>query len=128
MRPVEPTHIDGGKAILELREDGVIHLKWQPGVSLGAADVFNAMASVNDICAGLPHPLLVEMSDTETVSHSARAAFSTPCDASRIALLGSNPVDRVIANFRGTETYPCPTRFFLDRTEAIRWLLQDPVS
>lgn len=70
--------------------------------------------------------MLVEMADIETVSHDARAPFSKPCAASRIALLGSNPVDRVVASFRGAQTYPCPTRFFTDRTEAMSWLLDDP--
>lgn len=124
---MKPAFIDGGKAVLELREDGVIHLVWQPGVSLGVGDVKAAMAKVNEVSDGLARPLLVEMTDIETVNHEARAAFSTPSAASRIALLGSNPVDWMIANFRGAHTYPCPTQFFTDRTEAMNWLLQDPL-
>ncbi|WP_066293760.1 STAS/SEC14 domain-containing protein [Arthrobacter sp. B6] len=128
MSRVKPISINGAKAILELREDGVIHLIWEPRASLGVDDIRAAMARVNDICNGSPHPLLVEMTEINTVSHDARAAFSTPTAASRIALLGSSPVDRVIANFRGADTYPCPTRFFSDRAEARNWLLQDPNS
>jgi hypothetical protein len=123
---VKPAFIDGGKASLELREDGVIHLVWQTKVSLGAADVKAAMAKINEVSDGQPLPLLVEMTGIETVSHDARAAFATPCAASRIALLGSNAVDWMIANFRGAHTYPCPTQFFTDRTEATNWLLQHP--
>jgi hypothetical protein len=90
---VKPAFIDGGKAILELREDGVIHLVWQPRVSLEVADVKAAIAKINEVSDGLARPMLVEMTDIETVSHDARAAFSIPCAASRIALLGSSPVD-----------------------------------
>jgi hypothetical protein len=118
--------IADGKAILKLRKDGVIHLIWQPGVSLEVDDVTTAMTEVNEVSGELARPLLVEMADIATVSHDARAAFSTPCAASRIALLGSNPVDWIIANFRGAHTYPCPTQFFTERTEAMNWLLQDP--
>jgi hypothetical protein len=124
---VEPLLIAGAKGTLELREDGVIHLIWQPKARLEVSDVRAAIAKVNDLCGALTRPMLVDMAGTETVSHDARAAFSTPCGASRIALLGANPVDRIIANFRGAHTYPCPTRFFTDRTEALNWLLQDPL-
>jgi len=123
---VKPDFIADGKASLELREDGVIHLVWQTKVSLGVADVKAAMAKVNEASYGLARPMLVEMTDIETVSHDARVAFATPCAASRIALLGSNAVDWMIANFRGAHTYPCPTQFFTDKTAAMNWLLQDP--
>jgi hypothetical protein len=125
---VKTAFIDGGKAVLELREDGVIHLVWQPRVSLGVADVEAAMAKVNEVSNEAPRPMLVEMTGIGTVSHDARAAFSTPCAASRIALLGSNPVDWMIANFRDPDSYPCPTRFFTDRSDAMDWLLQDPLG
>ena len=125
---MEPLLIAGGKGTLELREDGVMHLIWKPKASLDVADIKAAMAKINDLCEASTRPMLVDMADTESVSHEARAAFSTPCAASRIALLGSSPVDRVIANFRAAHTYPCPTRFFTDRTKALNWLLQESLS
>lgn len=125
---MKPSPLDSGKALLELLENGVVSLTWQPNARLERTDIEAAMAKVNDLCSGQPHPLLVEMSYTESVSHEARAAFSTECAASRIALLGSTPVDRVIANFRGADSYPCPTLFFTDRTEAMDWLLQGASS
>lgn len=118
--------IVGGKASLRLSEDGVMHLVWQPGASLDLSDVTAAISEVNAISSGLVRPLLVEMADVETVSHHARAAFSTASAASRIALLGAGPVDWMIANFRGAQSYPCPTRFFTRRSEAMEWILQDP--
>ena len=122
---METLTIEGGKGTLRLLKDGILHLLWEPAASLDVADINAAMAKVNDVCQGHSRPLLVEMSNVKTVSHDARAAFSTPSAASRIALLGSNAVDRVIASFRGPQSHPCPTRFFTDRTEAVDWLLQD---
>ncbi|MFF1252960.1 STAS/SEC14 domain-containing protein [Pseudarthrobacter sp. NPDC058329] len=118
--------IGDGKGTLELRPDGVLHVRWQPGASLDEADIKAAMAKVNDVCQGQRRPLLVEMANVKTVSHAGRAAFSTPSAASRIALLGANPVDRVIAGFRGPHSHPCPTRFFTKATEAVGWLLEEP--
>lgn len=121
---MKPTPISGGKAYVELLENGVVNLAWQPKSCLQLDDVQAAMEHVDSICNGVPRPLLVEMSRVATVSADARAAFSAKCAASRIALLGSDPVDQVIATFRGAGSYPCPTRFFTDPAEAMDWLLQ----
>lgn len=125
---MEPITVEGGKGTLELRGDGVIHLVWKPKVQIEAADAQAAMAAVNEVSNGMEYPMLVDMATTESVHRDARAVFSIPCAASRIALLGSSPVDRVFANFfLGVHVPPCPTRFFTSRSEAMSWLLQEPV-
>jgi len=81
------------------------------------------MDRVNEMCAGRPTPLLIDMATTESVSRAARAVFAKRCDASAIALLGSSAVDRVLANFfLGVNSAPVPTRFFTNSDEAVRWL------
>lgn len=123
---VEPIAVEGGKCTVELRGDGVIHLVWKPKVHIEAADAHAAMAAVNEVGKGSEYPMLVDMATTESVHRDARAVFSIPCAASRIALLGSSPVDRVIANFfLGVHIPPCPTRFFTSRSEAMSWLLRE---
>lgn len=124
---MEPIAIEGGKGTVELRADGVIHLVWKPRIVLEAADAHAAMAKVNEVADGFEYPMLVDMENTEAVTRQARSVFSIPCAASRIALLGSSPVDRVIANFfLGVHIPPCPTRFFTSREEAMIWLLHSP--
>lgn len=118
--------IEGGKGSVELRADGVIHLLWTPHVKIDVVDARAAMAMVNEVCNGVEYPMLVDMAATETVSREARAVWAIPCAASRIALLGSSPVDRVVANFfLGIHRPPCPTQFFISRSEAMSWLLGD---
>ncbi|WP_458114315.1 hypothetical protein M1D88_09715 [Arthrobacter sp. R1-13] len=39
------------------------------------------------------------MASTEAIDRDAGSRLAIPCTASRIALPGSNPVDRVMANF-----------------------------
>jgi hypothetical protein len=120
---VEPIVIDGGKGTIALGSDGVIHLVWKSKVSIDRRDSEAAMAMVNEISGGSEYPMLVDMATTESVSRDARAVFSIPCAANRIALLGSSPVDRVLANFfLGIYTPPCPTRFFTSRSDAMTWL------
>ena len=108
---------------LELDAEGLLRLTWARDASITEADAEAAMAQVNAVCGDSRHPMLVDMATTSEVSRGARAVFGRPCQASRIALLGVSPVDRVIANFiLGINKLPCPTRFFTNKVEAESWL------
>jgi hypothetical protein len=125
---MKPITVDGGKGTVELSAEGVLHLVWKPGTVLEADDVHAAIATVNELADGAEFPMLIDIANTQAVSRQARSVFSVKCAASRIALLGSSPVNRVIANFAmAWRTLPCPTRFFTSRTEAMDWLLQEPL-
>jgi hypothetical protein len=107
--------VDGGKGTVELA-GGVLHLIWMPDTVLEAEDVHAAIVKVNEIAVGAEYPMLIDITNTQRVTRQARSVFSIKCAASRIALLGSNPVNRVIANFAmARRTLPCPTRFFTSR-------------
>jgi hypothetical protein len=126
---MEPITVDGGKGTVKLGSDGIIHLVWQPGIVLESDDVHAAMARVNEISEGSEYPMLVDMGVTKAVTRQAKSAFQIPCAASRIALLGSSPVDRIIANFTiERQNLPCPTRFFTSRDEALGWLVDPAIS
>ncbi|ANP73551.1 STAS/SEC14 domain-containing protein [Cryobacterium arcticum] len=113
---------NGAKETLEA-VDGLLHLRWRPGVHIQVEDAQAAMAKVNDACGTERRGMLVDMAAVGSVSREARAVWSIPCSASRIALLGKSPVDRVLANFfLGVHVPPCPTRFFTSRSEAMEWL------
>ncbi|MET3719494.1 hypothetical protein ABIB27_001337 [Arthrobacter sp. UYEF21] len=117
---------EGAMADLTLDGQGVIQLRWPRAVSISEADAEAAMRGVNEMCGDSRHPMLVDMATTAQVSRGARAVFGRPCQASRIALLGASPVDKVLANFiLGINRLPCPTRFFTSRDEAMAWLLKD---
>ena len=65
------------------------------------------------------------MTVTASLSREAQAVFNTRC-ATRIALLGTSPVDRILANWVLTaQKQPCPKRFFNSADEATKWLLAD---
>ncbi|MCD4851787.1 STAS/SEC14 domain-containing protein [Arthrobacter sp. AK01] len=101
----------------------VMFLAWKPGVRIEAANARAAVEAVNRLAAGSRYPLLVTMADTAHLSRAARDVFVEPCAASRIALLGNNPVDRMLADYQlAVQEPPCPTRFFTSETEAISWL------
>jgi hypothetical protein len=126
---LEPITVKGGKGTVELEDGRYIHLVWNRSVRIEAEDAMSAMDTVNVVGDGSEYPMLVDMATTESVSRQARAVFSIPCAASRIALLGSSPVDRVLANFfLSLHVPPCPTRFFTSRDDALAWLLEEPAK
>ncbi|MFK0039364.1 STAS/SEC14 domain-containing protein [Paenarthrobacter sp. NPDC090517] len=124
---MKPITVDGGKGTVELDAEGVFRLVWNPGTVLVADDVRAAMTMINEVADGAEYPMLIDITNTRTVTRQAKSVFSTKCAASRIALVGSNPVNRVIANFAmARRTLPCPTQFFASHDEAMAWLLGDP--
>lgn len=115
--------VAGGKGTVALTTDDVLQLVWGQGTVLVADDVHAAMATINEIADGAEYPLLIDITLTRQVTPGAKSVFGTKCAASRIALLGTNPVSRVIANFAmARRSLPCPTRFFASRDEAMTWL------
>ncbi|MFJ4167875.1 STAS/SEC14 domain-containing protein [Paenarthrobacter sp. NPDC089714] len=111
---------------LELEEQGILRLTWPRGARIKEADAQRAMDRVNELCGADRYPMIVDMATTDDVTRGARSVFAKPCQANRIALWGSSPVDRVIANFfLGIMKPPCPTRFFTDQTEALEWLVEE---
>jgi hypothetical protein len=126
---MEPITVKGGKVMVYMEDGTYIHMAWNRSVRIEAEDAHFAMEAVNAVADGSEYPMLVDMATTESVSRQARAVFSIPCAASRIALLGASPVDRVLANFFiSLHVPPCPTRFFTSRDDAMAWLLQEPAQ
>ena len=118
---------DGRCESLTIDDEGFVRLLWPVGARITGPSAREAFDEVNRICAGTRRPMLVDMATTKSVAREARAVFGRPCAASRIALLGKSPVDRVIANFTlGVSEVPCPTRFFTDREKAMEFLREGP--
>jgi hypothetical protein len=115
-----------GDCVVRLERGRILHLVWNQGIRIEAGNARVAMEAVNKLADGKTYPLLVEMAGANYLSHHARDVFTEPCAASRIALLGAGPVDRVLVAYQlSTGQAPCPTRFFISKTEAMDWL-QDP--
>ncbi|WP_162254918.1 DUF7793 family protein [Arthrobacter sp. Soil762] len=107
------------------QRDEVICVSWAPGSTIEGEDAKAANALVVRLCRGRRYPLLVNITGIRAVTHAARGLFMSVSPATRIALLGSSPVDAVIATFCLRRCPPpCPARFFTSRAAAMRWLRQ----
>ena len=111
-----------------IEPSGIVRIRWLPGFSVTGPLAAAAMAAVDELNADRQRPLLVEVTGTEAPTREALTNFKRRCSASRIALLGESPVDRVRASFatgissRGD--FSVPIRFFAREREALAWLLE----
>jgi hypothetical protein len=108
----------------ELRPDGVLQISWRPGFTIDAELARAAVAAGDEVAAGTPRRLLVDMRVSGQMDREARAIFSAPSDwAHAVALWVQSPMSKVIANFfLGVSKTPVPTRLFTDEAEALAWL------
>jgi hypothetical protein len=75
------------------------------------------------LTGGAGAAVLLEITGVESVSRDAVRFFSEAATINAFAILGSTPVDRVIAHGRqGLPAPQCPSRYFSDEQEAHAWL------
>ena len=104
-------------------DDGVVVLRWTPGVVITGARAVDAMAAVDRLNGERIRPLLVDMTGTDTLTREGREAFRGKVQVSRIALVGRSAVDRGIANFGlRVSTLSFPARFFTSIPAGMAWL------
>lgn len=112
-----------GKGTLQL-SGGVLHLRWKPGAYIGIDVARAALDAISTLGQGARLPMLVELRGV-THSAAARKEFPSPSSISRMALLGSSPVDRVVAMLRlSLVSAGFPIRYFTSADKAMAWLLK----
>jgi hypothetical protein len=109
------------KGTMELA-DGFLRLRWRAGETIGADEAHAALDAIDALGQGASLPMLVHVQGVN-FSRAARRVFPSPSSVSRIALLGSSPVDYTIALFvLRVIPLPLPVRYFTSAREAITWL------
>ncbi len=104
-------------------DEGVVLLRWTPGVHITGPLAAEAMTTVDQLNGDHTRPLLVDMTGTGKLTREARETFRRKCQVSRMALVGQSAVDRVIASFGlRVTTIATPARFFVDVPTAMTWL------
>ncbi|MDQ1060799.1 hypothetical protein QFZ23_004764 [Arthrobacter globiformis] len=92
--------------------DGFLRLRWRAGETIGADEAHAALEVIDALGQGARLPMLIHVQGVN-FSRAARRVFPSPSDVSRIALLGSSPVDYVIALFvLRVIPLPFPIRYF----------------
>jgi hypothetical protein len=110
---------------LSVEESGLVRLTWVAGTRITDLLARESMDAVDELNGGRVRPLLVEMRGAG-INREARLMFTREVSASRVALLGGTPVDRVVANFAlSVSRMAMPIRFFSSEADAVAWLSGD---
>lgn len=103
--------------------EGVLRITLRPGRRITAEDGALVRERYLALTAGTGAAVLLQVIGVESVSRDAVRFFSEAATITAFAILGSTPVDRVIAHGRhGLPAPQCPTRYFSDEPEALGWL------
>ncbi|MEG9249831.1 hypothetical protein V6S67_17215 [Arthrobacter sp. Soc17.1.1.1] len=120
-----PQHVPGirrhcaDKHCVQCR-DGLLVLWWAPGSLLTTVDVLGSYDAIRELSDGYRMPLVVHLQALAGIAPPARTLLLEATLASRIAVVGTGPVDRVIAGF--LEQSLTETRYFDRAGEALAWV------
>jgi hypothetical protein len=106
---------------------GIIFVELDEQAVLDIAQAREATAAMIKVGGGIPRPLFVDFTNMKSQTKECRDYYSKDPNHiktySVIAILISNPLSRVFANFFIGLNKPLkPTRLFDDRAKAIEWL------
>lgn len=112
-----PLHC-AGKHCLQSRRR-MLMLWWAPGSRLGVDDVLASYEGIRELSDGYLLPLVVHLQGLAGITADARSVLLEGSLTSRVALVGNNPVDQVIAAF--LEPARTETRYFECSISAEAW-------
>lgn len=108
---------------LEDEGGGIFRITLRPGGRIIAEDGALVQERYLALTGGRGAAVLLQVIGVESVSRDAVRFFSDAATIVGFAILGTTPVDRVIAHGRyGLPAPQCPTRYFSDEQEALGWL------
>lgn len=118
--------IRGGKGAVQFL-DGILYLRWNKGVVIGQNDAVAAVDALRSLGNGGKHPMLAQMGGLAWIGCKAQDIFAVSPPVTRVALLGSSPVDKMVVSFFiGRHRPPYPTQYFTSSDEALAWLKNGP--
>lgn len=96
-------------------------MRWNEGVTVEIEDAHTLLDALDALSNGTALPMLIHVAGVN-FSQASRKVSPPPSRVSRIAPLGSSPVDRVVALFL-FQFYrlPCPIKYFTTPGKAMAW-------
>ncbi|NKX52846.1 hypothetical protein HER39_20170, partial [Arthrobacter deserti] len=104
-----------------------LKVRYSAGVRIGEPEARQILSRVQELAAGTPRPVLVELAGLGSVASSAMTLFANRLPASCMALVGMSPVDVAVAKFFNTvHRPPYPVEYFSSYPHALAWLGRGP--
>ena len=110
---------------LDVESEGILRITLRPGSRITAADGSSTQERYMTLARarGAGWAILLQITGVEDVTRDAVRVFSEAVTVTAFAVLGSTPVDRVIAHgWRGLPAPQCPSRYSTDEPEALAWI------
>lgn len=118
--------IETAKAHIWLREDGILHVEWLPGVDETLEDAQATAAACVQLGGGQRRPALADIRHMKSETRESRDFWASKERSEHFtaaALLISSGVSRVLGNFfLGVAKPGYPTKLFTSEALAIEWL------
>ncbi|MBT2568100.1 hypothetical protein J7I84_16665 [Arthrobacter sp. ISL-85] len=111
------------KVTIHVIGDRILRITLSPGGRITEADGARVRERFLTLTAGAGGAVLLQITGVRSVSRDAVEVLSRAATVTAFAILGSTPVDRVIAHgMHGLPQPQCPSRYFSDEQEAMEWL------
>lgn len=92
-------HQDGPKDVLvERLDDGIVAIRLIPGTRITHADTLIIRDRLIDVFNSRPASLMVQLAGVATIDREAMTLYAQALTVSALAIVGSSPVDRVVAH------------------------------
>lgn len=120
---MEPVGRKSDIVTVELSRQGFLHVRWEPGAVVTEAEANTLKSWAAELSSGQSLPMLVEMAGMKWIARRAAEIFVAPWPLARMALVGTDAVDEVIASiYTSRHHHSCPTRLFASTDAAMTWL------
>jgi hypothetical protein len=104
-------------------QQGMSRITLRPNARITEEDGARTREELLALTGGARGGVLLEITGVGSVSREAIGVYSSAVTVSAFAILGTSPVDRVIAHgLLGLPLPACPSRYFTDEDAAIDWL------
>lgn len=102
---------------------GISRITLRPSARITEADGLRTREELLALTGGSRGGVLLDITGVGSVSREAISVYSSAVTVSAFAILGSTPVDRVIAHgLLGLPLPACPSEYFTDEAAALSWL------
>ena len=108
---------------VEFLTDGIVFVRWPSHASIEEPDALATISLIEELSGNEPRPMLVDMHGMRSVSSAALTKFAQCLPTTKMALVGTSPVEQTIVQFFRTIHRPTyPATYFTADAEALQWL------
>jgi hypothetical protein len=103
--------------------EGVMFVRWPADAKIAEPDAWATISRVEELSGDGPGPMLVDMHGMRSASSAALNRFARYLPTTRVALVGTSPVEQTIAQFfRDFHQPSYPASYFTQDVKALEWL------